>query len=211
MSVFVKICGICSKGDLEQICALEPDAVGFVFWPESKRYIRPLQVAGWLKSIPEQVKKVGVFVEPSADEVEATAAACQLDVIQIHLTSNDWKIDRPLCRGLEIWLAPRLADGVDQTILEAVSPQPSVLLADSFDPGTVGGTGRPAPAEQTLAMKAALGKPLMLAGGLTPENVAEAVVWLQPWGVDVSSGVEFEPGVKDLEKVEQFLFAARSA
>ena len=59
MSVFVKICGICSRNDLEQICALEPDAIGFIFWPRAKRYVRPEQVASWMKSIPEQIKKVG--------------------------------------------------------------------------------------------------------------------------------------------------------
>ncbi|MCU0858287.1 MAG: phosphoribosylanthranilate isomerase [Pontiellaceae bacterium] len=210
MGVFVKICGICSRGDLEQICALGPDAVGFIFWPESKRYIRPLQVAGWLNSIPEQIKKVGVFVEPAAAEVESTAAACQLDIVQIHLTSNHWKIDRPLFQGLEVWLSPRIGDGVNPKVLSAVSPEPSVLLADSFDSGTVGGTGKTVNREQALAMKNKLGKPLMLAGGLTPDNVREAISVLHPWGVDVSSGVEIEPGIKDIHKAARFISAARA-
>ncbi|MBL7017234.1 MAG: N-(5'-phosphoribosyl)anthranilate isomerase, partial [Kiritimatiellales bacterium] len=105
MGVFIKICGICSRSDLEQICSLGPDAIGFIFWPKSKRYVRPQQVAQWLPSVPEGIKKVGVFVEPDASEVEAIARECQLDVIQIHQTSNDWKIDRPLFQGLEIWLS----------------------------------------------------------------------------------------------------------
>lgn len=209
MSIFIKICGICSRGDLEQICALEPEAIGFVFWPRSPRYVRPEQVAGWLNSIPEQIKKVGVFVEPAAAEVEAIAAACRLDIVQIHLTSNDWKIDRPLFQGLETWLSPRIDEGVSQGVLNAVDPEPSVLLADSFDPNTVGGTGRLLDPEAVLLMKRTLNKPLMLSGGLTPENVREAITAVQPWGVDVSSGVEEEPGVKDIRKVKQFIERVR--
>ena len=159
MSVFVKICGICSRSDLEQICALEPDAIGFVFWPRAKRYVRPEQVAGWLRSIPEQIKKVGVFVEPPPSEVESVAIACRLDVVQIHLISNDWKIDRSLFQGLETWLSPRMGEGVDRNILSAVNPEPSVLLADSFDPNTVGGTGKLSSWERALAMKNEIGKP----------------------------------------------------
>ena len=96
MSAFVKICGICSRKDLEQICALGPDAIGFIFWPKSKRYVRPEQVSPWLTAVPEGIKKVGVFVEPKADEVEEVARECRLDVVQIHLTSNDWKIEKLL-------------------------------------------------------------------------------------------------------------------
>jgi phosphoribosylanthranilate isomerase len=209
MSAFVKICGICSRTDLEQICALGPDAVGFIFWPRAKRYVRPEQAASWLKSIPDQIKKVGVFVEPPPGEVEAVAIACHLDVIQIHLISNDWKIERPLFQGLETWLSPRMGEGVSRSIFNAVDPEPSVLLADSFDPNTIGGTGTLSSWDRALAMKNETGKPLMLAGGLNPENVRDAIAAVNPWGVDVSSGVEKEPGVKDLRKVKQFIERVR--
>jgi phosphoribosylanthranilate isomerase len=209
MSVFIKICGICSRADLEQICALEPDAIGFVFWPKSKRYVRPEQVARWIDCIPETIQKVGVFVEPSADEVEEIARTCQLDVIQIHLTSNDWKMDRPLFQGLETWLSPRMDEGASGDLLSAVSPEPSVLLADSFDPNTIGGTGKLGRWDRATAMKQAPGKPVMLAGGLNSDNVAEAIATVQPWGVDVSSGVEKVPGGKDIRKVKKFIAAVR--
>lgn len=209
MSVFVKICGICSRNDLEQICALGPEAIGFVFWPRSPRYVRPEQVARWLNSIPEQIKKVGVFVEPSPAEVEAVATACLLDVVQIHLTTNDWKIERPLFQGLETWLVPRLGEDINRNILRAVDPEPMVLLADSFDPDAIGGTGNLSSWERAIAMKTAVGKPVMLAGGLSPENVRDAMAAVKPWGVDVSSGVEKEPGVKDIRKVKQFIERAR--
>jgi len=209
MSVFVKICGICSRSDLEQICALGPDAIGFVFWPESKRYVRPEQVALWLEAIPDTIKKVGVFVEPAADEVEAVARVCQLDVIQIHITSKAWKIDRPLFQGLETWLAPKMEEGVTPAALNAVQPEPSVLLADSFDSEKIGGTGELSNWDIAVEMKK-LGKPLLLAGGLNPDNVAEAIAAVQPWGVDVSTGVEKEPGVKSISKVRKFIESARS-
>jgi phosphoribosylanthranilate isomerase len=209
MSVFVKICGICSRSDLEQICALEPDAVGFVFWPGAKRYVRPEQVAPWLGSIPESVKKVGVFVQPSAEEVEAVAGVCHLDAVQIHVTSNDWKMDRPLFEGLETWLAPRLDEPFSPALLNALNPEPSVLLADSFDPQSVGGTGTLGDWERARQLVQTAGKPVLLAGGLSPDNVRDAIAAVQPWGVDVSSGVEREPGVKDLRKVKKFIERVR--
>lgn len=209
MSVFVKICGICSRNDLEQICALEPNAIGFVFWPKAKRYVRPEQVAPWLSSIPETVKKVGVFVQPSAEEVEKVAGLCQLDAVQIHITSNDWKIDRPLFEGLETWLAPRLDEPFTPAVLNAINPAPSVLLADSFDPQSVGGTGTPSNWDSARRLVQTAGRPVLLAGGLTPDNVCEAIAAVQPWGVDVSSGVEKEPGVKDLRKVKKFIEKVR--
>jgi len=210
MSVFIKICGICSRSDLEQICALGPDAIGFVFWPKSRRYVRPEQAAAWLPSIPESIKKVGVFVEPTADEVETVARECQLDVVQIHQTSNDWKIDRPLFQGLEIWLSPKMEQGVTSAVLQSVSPEPAVLLADAFDPQTIGGTGVVGNWDAALEMKKKLGKPVMLAGGLKPDNVANAIETVQPWGVDISSGVEKEPGVKNIRKVKKFISIVRS-
>ncbi len=209
MSIFIKICGICSRSDLEQICALGPDAIGFVFWPKSKRYVRPEQVALWLDSVPETIKKVGVFVEPAADEVEAVARTCQLDVIQIHTTSKAWKIDRPLFQGLETWLAPKMEEGMSPAVLGAVQPEPTVLLADSFDSATIGGTGKLSSWDCAIAMKKTLEKPVLLAGGLNPDNVAKAIATVQPWGVDVSTGVEKKPGVKDIRKVKKFLTAVR--
>lgn len=206
---FVKICGICSRKDLEQVCALAPDAIGFVFLSTAKRYVRPEQVSAWLPYVPETVKKVGVFVEPSAGTVEKIARICELDVVQIHLISNDWKMDRPLFQGLETWLSPRMSKYLGADLLGAVEPEPSVLLADSFDPNTVGGTGKTGSWDRAVEMKEHLGKPVLLAGGLNPDNVAAAIAAVQPWGVDVSTGVEKEPGVKHIRKVQKFIKAVR--
>lgn len=209
MSTFVKICGICSRNDLEQICALGPDALGFIFWPGSSRYVRPEQVAGWLNSIPEQIKKVGVFVEPSADYVEETARRCRLDVIQLHLTSNDWKIDRPLFHGLETWMAPRIDQDFKPAVIGTLRPEPSVILVDSFDEKAIGGTGKQVDCVKAASLVQMLPQRVMLAGGLNPDNVRDAIAAVQPWGVDVSSGVEKEPGVKDIRKVKQFIERVR--
>jgi len=209
MNPFIKICGICSRNDLEQICALKPEAVGFVFWPKSKRYVRPEQAAPWMDHIPDTLQKVGVFVEPTADVVEETARICQLDVIQIHLTSNDWKMNRPLFRGLETWLAPRMEENIKPALFSAVDPEPTRLLADHFDPNTIGGTGQVSNWNQVCTLRDSLHKPVLLAGGLTVSNVREAIERVQPWGVDVSSGVEKEPGIKDLTKVKKFIAAVR--
>jgi phosphoribosylanthranilate isomerase len=210
MGCLVKICGICSRSDLEQICALGPDAIGFVFWPKSKRYVRPGQVARWLPAIPEGIKKVGVFVEPSVGDVETAARECHLDVIQIHVRSNTWTQDLPVFDGLEVWLSPRMDQPVDENILAAVDPEPTMLLADSFDPLSIGGTGRLGDWDAAIEMRRAIHKPLILTGGLNPENVAAAIATVQPDGVDVSSGVEKEPGVKDLRKVAKFIEQARA-
>lgn len=208
MSIFVKICGICSRADLEQICALGPDAIGFVFWPKSKRYVRPEQAARWMDAVPESIKKVGVFVEPAAEEAEAVARECRLDVVQIHVRSNDWKIDRPLFQGLETWLASRSDQKPTSDVFAAVSPEPTMLLCDAFDAEKVGGSGTLGDWGAAIEMKK-IGKPLLLAGGLTPDNVEEAVRVVHPWGVDVSTGVEKECGVKNIRKVKKFITAAR--
>ncbi len=195
---------------MEKICALEPDGVGFIFWPSAKRYVRPDQIVHWINHIPDSIKKIGVFVEPSADLVETTARACHLDIVQIHLTSNDWKMDRPLFQGLEIWLSPRMDEKISPAILSAIDPEPTVLLADSFDPNIVGGTGKIGNWNRATMMKKTVGKPLMLAGGLNAKNVRDAIIAVQPWGVDVSSGVEKEIGVKDIRKAKKFLSVVRS-
>ena len=87
--LFIKICGICSRADLEQICALGPDAIGFNFWTKSSRYIRPEQMSGWLDCVPETVKKVGIFVEPAADEAEAVMYAALSKGVSFKLTMGN--------------------------------------------------------------------------------------------------------------------------
>ena len=211
--MFVKICGLCSGADVQAVAALEPDALGFVFWSGSKRCVRPADVAAWTRGLPSGLLKVGVFVNTAPAELEATVREAGLDVVQygffqtlekqqeifpnigkkIREFSKHWKTVYP-GRGEP---APGEAAFVD------------AFLLDSYSAESPGGTGRVGDWAAARAFVAHCGKPVVLAGGLTPDNVAEAIREVRPWGVDVSSGVEVAPGRKDLKKVEGFVRACR--
>jgi phosphoribosylanthranilate isomerase len=205
MDTFIKICGICSQGDLEQISALGPDALGFIQWPKSKRYIEPKTVGQW--ETPEGMKRVGVFVCPSEAELAHAAQYGRFDVLQVHQAPDHWKTDRELFQGLEVWRAL----GPSELYHSEAWFEYDRFLLDSYDPKTVGGTGKTCDWSMARTLVNVVEKPILLAGGLSPENVAEAIAEVKPWGVDVSSGVEIEPGVKDIEKVKAFIAAARGA
>lgn len=204
MGVFVKICGICSEGDLGQISALGPDAVGFIQWPNSRRYIDPRTVGQW--ATPEGIRRVGVFVSPTEPELAHAAQYGRFDVLQIHRVPDNWNLDREIFQGIEVW---RALTPDEFYFMDHGYPFDRFLL-DSFDPKTVGGTGRSCDWNQARDLVRASDTPILLAGGLTPENVADAIRLVDPWGVDVSSGVEREPGVKDIDKVGAFIEACRS-
>ncbi len=203
MNPFIKICGICSRSDLEQISAFQPDALGFIQWEKSKRYVAPETVGAW--ETPPGILRVGVFVDPSDAELRHAATTARFDVLQLHRISKDWKIDRADFQGLEVWRALDPASPLDADFSF------DRLLLDSYGPKTIGGTGQTCNWDKAREMIQALETPILLAGGLTPENVAEAIRQVQPWGIDVSSGVEIEPGVKDLAKVEAFIAACRAS
>ncbi|MCF7817261.1 MAG: phosphoribosylanthranilate isomerase [Kiritimatiellales bacterium] len=205
MGVFVKICGICSRSDLEQISAFQPDALGFIQWPGSKRYTAPETVGQW--ETPEGIRRVGVFVAPTEAELAHAAQHARLDVLQVHRVSSGWKLDRGLFQGLEVWRALN----PDELYFSESHFQFDRYLLDSYDPKTVGGTGQTCDWDKAKSLVQSLEAPILLAGGLTPENVAEAIRIVHPWGVDVSSGVELQPGVKDLAKVETFIAACRAS
>lgn len=203
MNLFVKICGICSEGDLEQISALKPDALGFVQWPKSKRYIAPETVGQW--KTPHGIKRVGVFVSPTEEELRYAANTAKLDVLQIHRLPENWSVERKYFHGLEIWRALK----PEEMVFMECGFQFDRFLLDSYDPVTVGGTGKTCDWTRAHDLVRASDVPILLAGGLTAQNVAEAVAAVNPWGVDISSGVEIEPGVKDIEKVKAFIKACR--
>jgi phosphoribosylanthranilate isomerase len=203
MGIFVKICGICSEGDLGQISALGPDAVGFIQWPQSRRYIEPKTVGRW--DTPKHIKRVGVFVSPTEAELAHAAQYARLDVLQVHRIPDNWKLDREIFQGLEVW---RALNPDDMYFMDHGFAFDRYLL-DSYDPVTVGGTGKTCDWGKAQTLVHSVDVPMLLAGGLTPENVAEAIAVVKPWGVDVSSGVETEPGKKDIDKVAAFIAAAR--
>lgn len=203
MDLFVKICGICSGSDLEQISALQPNALGFIQWPKSKRYVSPETVGQW--ETPEGIKRVGVFVGPTEGELAHAAQYGRFDVLQVHRVSSGWKLDRDLFQGVEVWRALN----PDELYFDESGFEYDRFLFDSYDPKTIGGTGKTCDWEKARTLVKSLKTPILLAGGLTPDNVAAAIEQVRPWGVDVSSGVETEPGVKDIAKVEAFITTCR--
>jgi len=204
MGIFVKICGICSEGDLGQISALGPDAIGFNHWPDSKRFIEPKTVGQW--ETAEGIKRVGIFVSPTEAELAHAAQHARLDVLQIHRIPDNWKLDLEIFQGLEIWRALN----PDEMYFMDHGFKFNRYLLDSYDPIKVGGTGKTCDWGKAQTLIHSVDTPMLLAGGLTPENVAEAIAAVNPWGVDVSSGVEIEPGRKDMSKVADFIAACRS-
>lgn len=201
----IKICGI--KTVKDALAALEAgaDMLGFNFYPKSPRYIS----VGRCRDIMSVTRKygqityVGVFVNASVEEVRATLATCALSLAQLHGDETSEMIR--LFKGK----AFKAFRGVPQNLNGFARNDAPALLVDASVKGAYGGTG--VTADWSRAAQLSKEYPLLLAGGLTPENVAEAVRQVRPWGVDVASGVESSPGVKDATKMEKFVAAARYA
>ncbi len=200
--VRVKICGITSIDDALQACACGADALGLVFYDKSPRCVTPDQARAIVRALPPLVTSVGLFVNARAETIRATADYCGLDVIQLHGDEGPLECDftpRRSIKALRVRDAASLQNHQDYAI--------SALLLDAWVAGAYGGTGESFNWE--LAAQVARQRPVILAGGLTPENVAEAVAIVRPYAVDVSSGVEAAPGRKDPDKVAAFIRNAR--
>lgn len=205
MSVKVKICGITTPEDAEAAVKAGADLIGLVFAPESPRCLAVEQAATIAQSIPPFIVRVGLFVNAPEELVMHAMGACGLQLLQFH---GDETPD--YCRqfGAMSMKAFRVKDA--ETIRTLPDYPTDAWLLDAFVPGQRGGTGHSF--SWDLALEAVkLGRPVFLAGGLTPDNVAEAVRKVQPYGVDVSSGVESAPGKKDHAKVRAFIEAAKAA
>jgi phosphoribosylanthranilate isomerase len=202
----VKICGITSLAGALAAVAAGADYLGFNFYLKSPRYIDPAacaRITAVLKEEHPQVKRVGVFVNMPADQVQAVLDACALDLAQLH--GDETPADLAL-------LSPRAFKafrGAPAGLGEYARAAAPACLVDASVRGAYGGTGRTAdwPAAERLARRV----PLLLAGGLTPENVTEAVRAVRPYGVDTASGVESAPGVKDAARMRAFVDAVRAA
>jgi phosphoribosylanthranilate isomerase len=203
MRGLIKLCGVTSAGDLAGILAAGPDAVGFMFWPGSRRFVRPEAVGAWALDVPGDVKKVGVFVDAAPGEAARAAEAAALDVLQLH-GNEDPEAFRAI--GLPIWKAIHL-----DRAAPAAGARVDAWLADRYSAESPGGTGRRPDWERVRVFAREASAPVILAGGLTPDSVAEAIRTVRPAGVDVSSGVEQAPGRKEIEKVKAFIENARRA
>lgn len=203
MGLFVKICGIASGSDAESVAALAPDALGFVFWAGSKRVVAADDVARWGRNLPANLLKVGVFVNASPDDVQRAVETAGLDIAQLHGAE---KPEDFAGRPFRLWRALSLKPGVEA---RTDGWRVDAFLVDTYSPLSPGGTGEVGDWSLARAFAQKSAAPVVLAGGLKPENVRAAVISVQPWGVDVSSGVEMQPGKKDLVKVREFIERCR--
>ena len=204
MTVPVKICGITRPGDADLAARLGAAWVGFIFWPRSPRFVEPATAAAILAGLPPHVGGVGVFVDQPVDEVNAVADQVGLSAVQLHGRESAAACRR--CRRRVIKAVRLSGDGAGDDPDAVWSG--ATMLVDAFDPVRMGGTGRRV--DWSRAAGLARRRPLMLSGGLRAENVADAVRQVAPYGLDVSSGVESQPGVKDPERLRAF-FAALAA
>ena len=199
----LKICGMTRVGDALHAVREGATAIGFVFWKGSPRYIEPERAGEIAAALPATVTTVGVFVNEPVDAIRETARVAGLRMVQLHGEETPAymeQIGQPVMRAVTL-----------DTMVETTKawPADTTLLLDSTDPSRRG-AGRAA-VDWPRAAVITRGRRVVLAGGLTPDNIEEAIVTVRPIGVDVASGVESVPGVKDLDKVARFLANAQVA
>jgi phosphoribosylanthranilate isomerase len=204
MSVKVKICGITSVADGLATAGAGADMIGLMFYEQSPRHLTVAQAAEISRALPPFVLRVGVFVDPEADFVLRAIGECGLNLLQFHGAE-----DSEFCTqfGLMSVKALRVRDAESLKTLEKF--ETDAFLLDAYSKAGLGGTGETFNWDLAIAARK-FNKPIFLAGGLTPENVAAAVKQVRPFAVDVSSGVESAPGKKDEAKVRAFITAAKS-
>jgi len=201
----IKICGIRTVNDALAAMDAGADLIGFNFYPKSPRYIS----VGYCRDIMSVMRKyaqityVGVFVNASAAQVRATMETCALSLAQLHGDENSEMVQSLDGRAFKAF---RGAADVE-TDKRMITDSAPAFLIDAAIKGAYGGTG--VTADWSIAAELAQHYPLLLAGGLTPENVTAAVQQVKPWGVDVASGVESSPGVKDTNKMKAFVHEVR--
>lgn len=199
----IKFCGITRQEDALAAADAGADAVGFVFYPPSPRYVTPGSAATIARALPPFVTSVGLFVDATEDEVRRVLATVPLGLLQFH---GDEPAEFCGQFGQPYMKAVRVRPGADLLQYAARYPDAAALLLDAYRPGVPGGTGETfdwnlIPARMTCR--------IVLAGGLSPGNVAAGIEQVRPWAVDVSSGVELAPGVKDGQLIRRFATAVR--
>ena len=203
MPTRIKFCGMTREQDVRCAVGLGVDALGFVFVNESPRSLAPEHAARLIGRMPPFVMAVGLFMDATAGEVEEVLRRTPLHLLQFHGGE-----DEGFCAQFGIPYLKAVPMGSTDSLAEFCNgfASASGFVLDSHSSGEMGGTGK------TFAWReipTSLGRPVLLAGGLTPENVAEAVAEVQPYAVDVSSGIEVAPGEKDAGKMKRFVAEAR--
>jgi phosphoribosylanthranilate isomerase len=200
----VKVCGITRAEDAIAAIEAGADLLGFNFYPKSPRYIAPEDAAAIVAMLPRQVLAVGIFVDAEPAEVAAAVAIAKLGLVQFHGHESF-----AYCRSFAVPAMKALRIGSFANLASAAAPYPDGwLLADTADPTRYGGTGKALPIEPVARD---LARRLFVAGGLAPETVTDVVRRLRPLGVDVCSGVERAPGIKDHALLRDFVTHAKTA
>ena len=212
--MWVKLCGVRDPASAKQLAALGPDAVGLNFHPPSPRFVGNDVAREITAVLPAEIERVGVFVDRPARDIAATVSRVGLTGVQLHgdeppETLAELRERLPDVRLIRAWRTA--ADGLQDLAvhLDAAGVLPDAVLIDARVPGAYGGTGVTVDWERLATTYEPDWPPLILAGGLTPANVAGAVGVVRPWGVDTAGGVESSPGVKDAALAAAFVTAAR--
>lgn len=203
--VRVKVCGITRIDDARIAVGLGASAIGLVLWASSPRAVSPDAARDIVAALPGHVVPVGVFVNESPARVDEIAREVGLGAVQLH---GDEHVEDYLGLSRPVIRAVSPADDNEEAWVTRL-PDDVVVLVDAHDPSRRGGTGRRADWER--AARLAARRPIFLAGGLSADNVGEAIARVRPYGVDVSSGVEREPGIKDAAKLQAFFEAVTRA
>ncbi len=200
--VRIKICGITNIEDALLAIDLGADALGFMFYKESKRYIKPEKAHNIILKLPPFITTVGVFVNQELDDIRNIKEESGFDVFQLH---GDESPD--FCKNFERTIKTiRVKEDINPKEIEPYPVQ--AILFDTYSTKGYGGTGESFRWEILKSLNTS--KKIILSGGLTPENVAQAIRTVNPYGVDVSTGIEEYPGKKNLEKIKKFIEAARN-
>jgi phosphoribosylanthranilate isomerase len=209
--VKVKFCGIASQEDARKALSVGPDALGFVFFKESPRYVTPETAEAIIKDMPPFISTVGIFVNEDPNFIEDCVYKCGLNTVQLHGDEDvayceDFK--KGGFKGVKLIKAVRVKD--EESLRSIESCPADAILLDAYSSIVYGGTGKGF--DKMLAILAKeYGRRIIVAGGLTPDNVYEIIKEVKPYGVDVSSGIESSPGRKNMELMEQFIEEVRRA
>ena len=203
----IKMCGITRPEDARFAVESGADAIGLVFYPKSKRYVSPAQAQALLRDIPPFVASVGLFVDAEAKEVEATLAQVPLSLLQFHGDESS-----SFCASFSLPYMKAFRVGKDADLLEQVKTHAAAeyILLDAFDSKAPGGTGKTFDWNLAKQVNSLPRVRCILAGGLDDSNVSTAISEVDPYGVDVSSGVEKTPGIKDPLLIKKFIEGVRS-
>jgi phosphoribosylanthranilate isomerase len=202
----IKICGLTDPEDVRLACALGASYVGFVFARGSPRQVRMDRAAELAAAVAPGVSRVGVFVDEDYEAISQAVAAAKLDLVQVHRPLRAEDLERI---PVPVWAVARVADRAADVPPPELLGRCKAILFDTAGDRSGGGIGRPF--DWSVSAGRDLPVPLFLAGGLAPDNVGDAIARVHPSGVDVSSGVEREPGVKDRAKLERFFQEVRQA